>query len=51
MNDCDFSNPDNDPRGIWKADPFDAPNIRPNLTYEIVNPNTLEAYLPPSGRC
>ena len=51
MNDCDFSNPDNDPRGIWKADPFDAPNIRPNLTYEIVNPNTLEAHLPPSGRC
>ncbi len=51
MNDSDFSNPDNDPRGIWKTDPFDAPNIRPNLTYEIVNPNTLEAHLPPSGRC
>ena len=27
-----FSNPDNDPRGDWSADPFDAPNIRPNLT-------------------
>ncbi|WP_432702540.1 site-specific DNA-methyltransferase [Lysinibacillus sphaericus] len=46
-----FSNPDNDPRGPWKADPFDAPNIRPNLTYEIVNPKTGIAYLPPSGRC
>ena len=23
-----YANPDNDPRGIWKADPFDAPNIR-----------------------
>ena len=23
-----FSNPDNDPRGDWSADPFDAPNIR-----------------------
>ena len=22
-------------RGLWKADPFDAPNVRPNLTYEI----------------
>ncbi len=46
-----FSNYDNDPRGIWKADPFDAPNIRPNLTYEIINPKTGEKYLPPKGRC
>lgn len=46
-----YANPDNDPRGIWKADPFDAPNIRPNLTYEIVNPNTGVSYLPPKGRC
>lgn len=35
-----FDNPDNDPRGLWKADPFDAPNIRPNLTYPITNPLT-----------
>lgn len=46
-----FDNPDNDPRGLWKADPFDAPNIRPNLTYEITNPNTGVSYLPPTGRC
>ena len=46
-----FSNIDNDSRGIWKADPFDAPNIRPNLTYPIVNPNTGESYMPPRGRC
>lgn len=46
-----FDNPDDDPRGLWKADPFDAPNIRDNLTYEIVNPNTGEVYLPPKGRC
>lgn len=45
-----FSNPDNDPRGLWKADPFDAPNVRENLTYEIENPNTGEKYLPPQGR-
>lgn len=45
-----FSNPDNDPRGLWKADPFDAPNIRANLTYEIENPNTGEKFLPPQGR-
>lgn len=45
-----FSNPDNDPRGVWKADPFDAPNIRPNLTYPIINPNTGDQHLPPRGR-
>lgn len=45
-----FSNPDNDPRGDWKADPFDAPGIRPNLTYEIMNPHTGVKYLPPKGR-
>jgi adenine-specific DNA-methyltransferase len=45
-----FSNPDNDARGKWKADPFDAPAIRENLTYPIVNPNTGEEYLPPKGR-
>ena len=46
-----FENRDNDPRGPWVADPFDAPNIRPNLTYAIVNPNTGEEYWPPKGRC
>lgn len=45
-----FDNPDNDPRGLWKADPFDAPNVRLNLTYPIVNPNTGEEYYPPKGR-
>jgi adenine-specific DNA-methyltransferase len=46
-----FDNPDNDPRGPWKADPFDSPGIRPNLTYAIKNPNTGEEYWPPRGRC
>jgi len=45
-----FSNPDDDPRGPWVADPFDAPNVRPNLTYPIVNPNTGKEYWPPEGR-
>ena len=45
-----FSNPDKDPRGPWVADPMDAPNIRENLTYEIINPNTNKVYLPPAGR-
>lgn len=46
-----YSNPDNDPRGPWKADPMDAPHVRPNLTYPIVNPNTGDQHLPPRGRC
>ena len=45
-----FSNPDNDPRGLWKADPLDAPNVRPNLTYPIRNPLTGEEHFPPNGR-
>jgi len=46
-----YSNPDNDMRGDWSPTPFDAPNIRPNLTYVIKNPNTGSEYLPPKGRC
>ena len=46
-----YDNPDNDSRGRWKADPFDAPNIRENLTYAIKNPKTGEEHWPPSGRC
>lgn len=46
-----FSNPDNDPRGPWVADPFDAPNLRPNLTYAIINPNNGKEFWPPKGRC
>ena len=46
-----YSNPDGDPRGDWKADPFDAPNVRENLDYEIENPNTGVRYRPPAGRC
>lgn len=50
IDDSKFSNPDNDPRGKWVADPFDAPAIRENLAYEIVNPKTGEVHLPPKGR-
>ena len=44
-----FSNPDNDPRGPWKADPFQVGGWRPNQQYEIVNPKTGEKYLPGEG--
>jgi len=44
-----FSNPDNDPRGPWKADPFQVGGWRPNQQYEIVNPKTGKIYLPGQG--
>jgi adenine-specific DNA-methyltransferase len=44
-----FSNPDNDARGPWKADPFQVGGWRPNQQYEIINPKTGEKYLPNSG--
>lgn len=44
-----FSNPDNDPRGPWKADPFQVGGWRPNQQYEITNPNTGVIYKPNPG--
>lgn len=41
-----FSNPDNDPRGPWKADPFQVGGWRPNQQYTIINPNTGVEYRP-----
>ena len=44
-----FSNPDNDLRGPWKADPFQVGGWRPNQQYVIVNPNTGKEYRPNPG--
>ena len=44
-----FENPDNDPRGPWKADPFQVGGIRPNQQYEITNPKTGQVYRPNTG--
>ena len=46
-----FSNPDDDPMGPWALDPMDAPNVRENLVYPIVNPATGQEHWPPEGRC
>ena len=45
-----FDNPDNDARGPWKLDPFDAPGIRANLSYAIINPANGKVFYPPAGR-
>ena len=45
-----FKFDDGDGRGKYRVEPFDAPNIRKNLSYCIKNPNTGEEYYPPKGR-
>lgn len=45
-----FSNPDHDPRGPWKANDFTAPGFRPNQMYEITLPSG-RVVTPPEGRC
>lgn len=45
-----FSNPDHDPRGPWKAADFTAPGYRPNQMYEIKLPSG-RTVTPPNGRC
>ena len=47
--DARFTNPDNDPRGPWKAASFlnqVAPERRPNLCYPIQNPKTRKVTTP-----
>lgn len=46
-----FKYDDNDGRGKYRLEPFDAPGVRKNLSYIIKNPNTGEEYVPPVGRC
>jgi adenine-specific DNA-methyltransferase len=44
-----YSNPDNDPRGPWNSATYTGPKSieeRPNLYYEIKNPNTGEMIYP-----
>jgi site-specific DNA-methyltransferase (adenine-specific)/adenine-specific DNA-methyltransferase len=44
-----YTNPDNDSRGAWKAIPFLnplSPEERPNLVYDITQPNTGEVLRP-----
>ena len=44
-----FSNPDNDERGKWVADPFQVEGERPNQLFTITNPNTGVEYRPNPG--
>ncbi len=49
-NDEGYSNPDNDPRGVWRSIPFSAQGYRPNQMYDITTPTGV-VLQPPKGRC
>ena len=38
-NNANYSNPDNDPKGDWRAGDVRSPNLRENLKYKVVTPN------------
>ncbi|KGF13539.1 DNA methyltransferase [Lancefieldella parvula DNF00906] len=50
IDDSDYSNPDNDPRGPWKCVPIDANHAGGDTQFPIRNPNTGVDYYPPNGR-
>lgn len=45
-----YSNPDKDPRGIWKSDNLSVGPIVQEKVYEIITPSGRKV-LPPNGRC
>ncbi|MDI3491166.1 MAG: adenine-specific DNA-methyltransferase [Thauera sp.] len=48
--DSHYSNPDNDPRGVWRADGMSARNYYSKGTYPITAPSGRLIEGPPSGR-
>lgn len=46
--DANYSNPDNDPKGLWTTSDLSANHEGP--IFEIVNPNTGKSYWPAKGR-
>jgi len=45
-----YKNPNNDPKGRWRAIPMTAQGYRPNQMYEIITPAGVK-HKPPEGRC
>ena len=50
IDESDYVNPDNDPRGPWKLVPIDANHVGGDTSYPIRNPKTGVDYYPPNGR-
>ena len=47
-NNCNYSNPDNDPKGAWRSGDVRSPNYRKTLCYNIIAPNG-NVILPPAN--
>ncbi|MGE9997359.1 site-specific DNA-methyltransferase [Catenibacterium mitsuokai] len=45
-----YSNPDNDPRGLWRTDNMSVGPVVESKVYEIITPSGRKC-LPPKGRC
>lgn len=45
-----YSNPDNDPRGVWTSGSMLATSYSPTGVFEIISPNGKKN-IPPSGKC
>lgn len=50
IDESDYINLDNDPRGPWKLVPIDANHVGGDTSYPIRNPKTGVDYYPPNGR-
>lgn len=50
LNESEYKNRDNDPRGPWKLVPLDANKPGGNTNYPILNVNTGVEHYPPDGR-
>lgn len=50
IDESDYINQDNDPRGPWKLVPIDANHVGGDTSYPIRNPKTGVDYYPPNGR-
>lgn len=50
LDESEYQNRDNDPRGAWKLVPLDANKPGGNTIYPILNPNTNAEHFPPDGR-
>lgn len=49
-NENGYSNPDNDPKGVWASIPFSAQGFRKDQVYPITTPTGV-VHKPPKGRC
>ena len=50
LDESEYINPDNDPRGPWKLVPLEANHTGGETVYPITNPKTGIEYYPPNGR-